>query len=70
MGGGISEDDKNTLIDLHNKYRQKVASGGESEGSPGPQPAASSMPDLVICNCNFVNNYRSMTRYFVILDLG
>ena len=27
--------------------RQKVAAGLETEGSPGPQPAAKNMPDLV-----------------------
>jgi hypothetical protein len=42
-----TEAEKRIILDLHNQLRQKVASGKEKRGSPGPQPAAAFMPDLV-----------------------
>lgn len=47
-----TEEEKQLILDLHNQLRQKVASGNEKRGSPGPQPAAAFMPDLVIINSN------------------
>lgn len=43
----MSEDDIETIVELHNHLRRKVASGQEDLGSPGPQPPATYMPDLV-----------------------
>lgn len=42
-----TEDEKHLILDLHNQLRQNVASGKEKRGSPGPQPAAAFMPNLV-----------------------
>ena len=28
------------MLNLHNYYRNKVATGNEKQGNPGPQPAA------------------------------
>ncbi|KAI9562741.1 hypothetical protein GHT06_010195 [Daphnia sinensis] len=39
--------DIDTIVGLHNRLRRHVASGKESRGSPGPQPKATYMPDLV-----------------------
>ncbi|XP_046450715.1 venom allergen 5-like [Daphnia pulex] len=41
-----TKEDKKLILELHNQLRQKVASERESRGSPGPQPAAISMPNL------------------------
>ncbi|KAK0156765.1 hypothetical protein PV327_011639, partial [Microctonus hyperodae] len=35
----LTEADKQYILQLHNELRAKVASGGESQGSNGPQPA-------------------------------
>ncbi|KAK4025469.1 hypothetical protein OUZ56_014536 [Daphnia magna] len=43
----MSDDDIDTIVGLHNDLRRKVASGQEDLGSPGPQPTATFMPDLV-----------------------
>ena len=44
----VDEDDRQTILATHNAFRQRVASGEEPRGSPGPQPPAVNMPDLVI----------------------
>ncbi|XP_011702702.1 PREDICTED: venom allergen 3-like [Wasmannia auropunctata] len=43
---GLSKVQKDEIVSTHNRLRQKVASGQETRGAPGPQPAAVSMPDL------------------------
>ncbi|XP_011705977.1 PREDICTED: venom allergen 3-like, partial [Wasmannia auropunctata] len=43
---GLSDAEKRTIVNKHNELRRKVASGQETRGKPGPQPAAVSMPDL------------------------
>ena len=43
---GVSDVAKNTIVDIHNKFRAKVANGQETRGRPGPQPAASNMLEL------------------------
>lgn len=35
--------EKETIVDAHNTIRNKVASGDEIRGAPGPQPTASNM---------------------------
>ncbi|XP_058802573.1 uncharacterized protein LOC131670725 [Phymastichus coffea] len=40
---GLTYEEKKKIVDLHNEYRQKVASGKETRGSPGPQPPAKNM---------------------------
>jgi len=42
----FSKDEKFQLVDVHNKFRAKVAQGKESRGSPGPQPPASDMMEM------------------------
>lgn len=44
----VTEEEKHLIVELHNQLRHKVASGKELRGSPGPQPAAISIPNLVI----------------------
>ncbi|XP_037800286.1 CRISP/Allergen/PR-1-like [Penaeus monodon] len=44
---GVSEEEKKLILKEHNEYRAKVARGDESEGSPGPQPSAANMVELV-----------------------
>ncbi|XP_014228227.1 venom allergen 5-like [Trichogramma pretiosum] len=44
---GLLEAEKQSIVKLHNQLRQRVAQGLETRGSPGPQPAARYMPDLV-----------------------
>ncbi|KAJ8674849.1 hypothetical protein QAD02_010635 [Eretmocerus hayati] len=46
LGGAITASDKNLIVKRHNQLRRRVANGQETEGSPGPQPAARSMPHL------------------------
>ncbi|XP_031786448.1 uncharacterized protein LOC100680164 [Nasonia vitripennis] len=43
---GLTNEEKQKVVDLHNELRQKVAKGQETKGSPGPQPPAKHMPDL------------------------
>jgi len=43
---GISNSEKTAIVNKHNELRQKVASGGEERGNPGPQPPAVHMPNL------------------------
>ncbi|XP_068084050.1 venom allergen 5-like [Anabrus simplex] len=40
---GVSDSEKEQVVDLHNELRNKVAMGQERQGSPGPQPPASNM---------------------------
>lgn len=44
---GLTNDERQALVNRHNIYRRKVAAGQETRGNPGPQPAARSIPDLV-----------------------
>lgn len=44
---GLTKEEKQRIVDLHNELRQKVAKGQETQGSPGPQPPAKDMPDVV-----------------------
>jgi len=43
---GVSEDDKRTILRVHNQLRAKVARGDEQAGAPGPQPSASNMIEM------------------------
>ncbi|XP_011705280.1 PREDICTED: venom allergen 3-like, partial [Wasmannia auropunctata] len=47
---GFSKAEKDEIVSTHNRLRRKVASGQETRGAPGPQPAAVSMPDLIRYN--------------------
>jgi hypothetical protein len=42
----LTNADKATILDVHNKLRRQVAQGTETRGSPGPQPSASNMRQL------------------------
>ncbi|KAJ9593716.1 hypothetical protein L9F63_014764, partial [Diploptera punctata] len=48
MYWGVKNETKQEIVDIHNRYRQKVANGQEKRGAPGPQPAAADMSKLVI----------------------
>jgi len=43
----LSADAKQAILDKHNELRRKVAKGEETDGAPGPQPAAANMRKLV-----------------------
>ncbi|EZA55693.1 Venom allergen [Ooceraea biroi] len=43
---GLTNSEKDLIVRKHNELRQRVASGQETRGSPGPQPPASNMQDL------------------------
>ena len=39
--------DKDLILNFHNEMRNKVASGQETRGAPGPQPPATNMQGVV-----------------------
>lgn len=43
----LTQEEKDSILTLHNDLRRKVANGLESRGNPGPQYPAVSMPPLV-----------------------
>uniref|UniRef100_A0A0C9RMB3 VA5 protein n=1 Tax=Fopius arisanus TaxID=64838 RepID=A0A0C9RMB3_9HYME len=43
---GVTDEEKQTILDRHNHWRRYVAAGKEKRGNPGPQPAATDMEDL------------------------
>ena len=43
----ISAADKQAIVDQHNTLRRQVAKGLETKGSPGPQPSATNMRQMV-----------------------
>ncbi|XP_019884904.1 venom allergen 3, partial [Camponotus floridanus] len=43
----LDGEDIETVLDSHNFYRVAIASGKESRGNPGPQPAARTMMELM-----------------------
>lgn len=43
----ITAADKALIVDAHNRLRRQVAKGLEKRGSPGPQPTATNMRELV-----------------------
>ncbi|XP_032691506.1 venom allergen 3 homolog [Odontomachus brunneus] len=43
---GLSDAERQEILNMHNKLRRKVAAGKETRGNPGPQRAALNMPDL------------------------
>lgn len=51
------------ILDKHNQYRMKVASGQEKRGSPGPQPQAAVPMPVLVGSFNtvfdFKNDYES-----------
>lgn len=44
---GITDEDKELILKMHNELRAKVAKGNESLGLPGPQPSAARMHQLI-----------------------
>jgi len=43
----VTEDEMKIILDIHNKYRARIAQGQERQGTPGPQPQAANMQELV-----------------------
>ena len=52
---GLTPQQKNEIVNMHNTYRQNVASGNEKRGKPGPQPRANNMPNLVSYDAKIIN---------------
>ena len=46
---GVTEAEMATILEVHNRYRAKIARGEERRGSPGPQPPAANMKIMVSC---------------------
>ena len=44
---GLSKSEQDTVVQIHNEMRAKVANGKESQGRGGPQPSAANMMELV-----------------------
>jgi len=40
---GVSDQEREEILDAHNRFRAKIARGEEKRGKPGPQPPASNM---------------------------
>lgn len=47
MGQGLNANEIKTVVELHNKLRSGLANGQEGRGSPGPQPPAANMLEMV-----------------------
>ena len=45
--GKLSAVDQQEIVNKHNELRRRVAKGLETQGSPGPQPSASNMRQMV-----------------------
>ena len=43
----VTAADKTLIVNIHNQMRRQVAKGLEKRGSPGPQPAAANMREIV-----------------------
>ncbi len=43
----MSTADQQEIVNKHNSLRRQVAKGLETQGSPGPQPSASNMREMV-----------------------
>jgi len=46
---GVSEQDAAVIVATHNQQRSTVALGNERRGTPGPQPKAANMMEMVGC---------------------
>jgi len=46
ISNGISDADKDIIVDIHNQLRSRVALGLEQQGRPGPQKSAANMMQL------------------------
>ncbi|TRY61987.1 hypothetical protein TCAL_10710 [Tigriopus californicus] len=44
---GLNSNEMKTVVELHNKLRSGLANGQEGRGSPGPQPSAANMLEMV-----------------------
>ena len=47
LSRGVTEAEMKTILEVHNRYRAKIARGEERRGSPGPQPPAANMKIMV-----------------------
>lgn len=80
LARGVTEREKQEIVDIHNRFRAKLARGEEKRGAPGPQPPASDMQimewddELAIVaqrhadQCNFnhdCNDCRRVSRFGV-----
>ena len=44
---GVSAEEQQVILDIHNRLRSRIATGKERRGKPGPQPGASNMKFMV-----------------------
>jgi hypothetical protein len=45
--GQMCDTQKQTIVNIHNDYRRRVAKGLETSVDPGPQPSAADMRKIV-----------------------
>ena len=60
LGSGITNQDRQEIVRVHNELRSEIANGRERRGKPGPQPPAANMEQMVI---SFHNNSRATQEY-------
>ena len=48
LGSGITNQDRQEIVRVHNELRSEIANGRERRGKPGPQPPAANMEQMVI----------------------
>ena len=47
ISSGFPDTARSAMVEAHNVLRSRVATGAETRGSPGPQPPAADMKELV-----------------------
>jgi len=47
LARGVSSQEIQQILDVHNRYRSLIARGEERRGSPGPQPPAADMKQMI-----------------------
>jgi hypothetical protein len=60
LGSGITNQDRQEIVRVHNELRSEIANGRERRGKPGPQPPAANMEQMVI---SFHNYSRATQEY-------
>ena len=55
LSRGVTPAEIQTILEVHNRYRARIARGEETRGSPGPQPPAANMKIMVsLIGCDHI----------------
>ena len=65
LGSGITNQDRQEIVRVHNELRSEIANGRERRGKPGPQPPAANMEQMVI---SFGTIHLRRRQIFTIFD--